>query len=50
MMKQMNLKAAYQKLLILLFLLPIAVTGQISRGGSPIQIQKLNIIAIKKIK
>ncbi len=41
MMKQMNLKAAYQTLIILLFLLPIAVTGQISRGGIPIQIQKL---------
>jgi len=37
----MNLKTAYQFLLILLILLPIAVTAQISRGGTPIQIQKL---------
>jgi lysyl endopeptidase len=37
----MNLKSAFQTVLILLFLLPIAATGQISRGGTPIQIQKL---------
>lgn len=37
----MNLKTAYQFLLILLILLPIAVTAQISKGGIPIQIQKL---------
>ena len=37
----MNLRTAFQILVILLFVLPIAVTGQISRGGIPIQIQKL---------
>ena len=36
----MNLKSAFQIILILLFVLPIAATGQISRGGTPIQIQK----------
>jgi hypothetical protein len=37
----MNLKTAFQTMVILLFVLPIAVTGQMSRGGIPIQIQKL---------
>jgi lysyl endopeptidase len=37
----MNLKSAFQTLLILLFILPIAVFGQISKGGIPVQIQKL---------
>ena len=37
----MNLKTAFQTMLILLLVLPIAVTGQISKGGIPIQIQKL---------
>lgn len=37
----MNLKTAFQAIIFLLFLLPIATTGQISRGGIPIQIQKL---------
>ncbi len=37
----MNLKTAFQTIVMLLFTLPIAVTGQISRGGIPIQIQKL---------
>lgn len=36
----MNLKSAFQAILILLFVLPIMATGQISRGGIPIQIQK----------
>ena len=36
----MNLKSAFQTIIILLFVLPIAATGQISRGGIPIQIQK----------
>lgn len=36
----MNLKSAFQTILILLFVLPIVATGQISRGGIPIQIQK----------
>ena len=37
----MNLKTAFHTMVILLFVLPIAVTGQISRGGIPIQIQRL---------
>lgn len=37
----MNLKTAFQTTIILLFVLPFAVTGQISKGGIPIQIQKL---------
>ncbi len=37
----MNLKTAFQTIVILLLALPIAVIGQISRGGIPIQIQKL---------
>jgi lysyl endopeptidase len=37
----MNLKSAFQTILILLFVLPIVVFGQISIGGIPIQIQKL---------
>ncbi len=37
----MNLKSALQTILILLLILPIAAIGQISRGGTPIQIQKL---------
>jgi len=36
----MNLKSAFRAILILLFVLPITATGQISRGGIPIQIQK----------
>ena len=40
-MLKMNLKTTYQTLIILLILLPFAVTGQISKGGIPIQIQKL---------
>lgn len=37
----MNLKKTYQSILILIILLPIGVAAQISRGGIPIQIQKL---------
>ena len=37
----MNLKTAFQTIVILLLVMPIVVTGQISRGGTPIQIQKL---------
>ena len=37
----MNLKTANKTIVFLLFLLPIVVTGQISRGGIPIQIQRL---------
>jgi len=37
----MNQKSAFQSIVILLFVLPIMVSGQISKGGIPIQIQKL---------
>lgn len=37
----MVLKTAFQTIVILLFLIPIAVLGQTSKGGIPIQIQKL---------
>jgi len=37
----MSIKNKIQITFLLLFLLPFAVTGQISRGGTPIQIQKL---------
>lgn len=37
----MSIKNKIQITFFLLFLLPFAVTGQISRGGTPIQIQKL---------
>lgn len=42
----MNLKAAYQILSILLILLPFAATAQVSKGGAPIQIQKLKSVSV----